>query len=97
YPAIYEEPDQKLPTYSEREAEKIAMDFISKIDQEISKSIKLLPNDRPMNTREINYYFSYIRYENDIAFRQNTVNVNVNKYTGEVTSYYINWDRELEF
>ncbi|NLY84850.1 MAG: hypothetical protein GX077_00650 [Tissierellia bacterium] len=97
YPSTYKEPDQKLPTYTESEAEKIAMDFISKIAKDVSKSIKLLPRKAPMNTREENYFFDYIRVENGIPYSQNSVTVSVNKFTGEVTSYYANWERDLEF
>lgn len=97
YPAVYKEPDNKLPNISENEAEKIAMDFISKVAGSISKSIKLVPNNATMSTGDTNYYFNYIRYENDIPYNQNYVTVNVNKYTGEVNLYYINWEWELEF
>jgi len=97
YPVIYQEPEQKLPTFSESEAEKIAMDFISKVAKDISESIELHPKKTPMNTREANYFFNYIRMENDIPYSQNSVTVNVNKFTGEVTSYYASWERDLEF
>lgn len=97
YPAKYEEPSQKLPVFSEDEAEKIARDFISKIDKEIFESSKLLPDNNPKNTYDANYYFTFVRYVNNIPYGQNSVVVNVNKFTGEVSSYYANWDRELEF
>lgn len=97
YPSVYKEYDQKLPNISESEAEKIAMDFISKIAKDISKSIKLLPNNTPMSIWDSYYYFNYVRYENDIAYKQNTVNVSVNKFTGEVNTYYAIWDRDIDF
>lgn len=97
YPPVYKEPDQKLPNYTVNEAEKIAMDFITKIAKDISKSLKLIPNKTPMSTWDTNYYFNYIRWVNDIPYNQNSVSVNVDKFTGEVTSYYASWDWDEEF
>lgn len=97
YPSVYKEPEKKLPNISESEAEKIAMDFISMVAKDIAKSIKLVPSNTNMSIGDINYYFNYIRYENDIPFKENYVTVNVNKYTGEVTLYYVNWDWDIEF
>src|SRR5690606_9126463 len=34
---------------------------------------------------------------NNIEYPDNTVSISVNKYTGEVSNYYANWDRDIVF
>ncbi len=43
------------------------------------------------------YSYNFIRVENDITFNENNVYVNVDTQTGEVTSFNINWEKDLEF
>lgn len=38
-----------------------------------------------------------MRVENGIIFNENNIHVNIDTQTGEVTSFYIIWDKELEF
>lgn len=97
YSSIYKEPSSKLPTYTKDEAQKIAMEFIGKVDPTIAKEIKLVPENYPVNSKDEQYNFNYNRYVNDIPFSQNTVGISVDKYSGVVVNYYSNWDKKLVF
>ncbi|WP_313757608.1 YcdB/YcdC domain-containing protein [Tissierella sp.] len=97
YSPVYKEPNSKLPTYTKDEAQKLAMDFITKLDSNISNSIKLLPERYLENTMDTEYHFSFSRYVNDIQFPQNSVSITVNKHSGDIESYYVDWDRKLVF
>ncbi|MDR7857733.1 YcdB/YcdC domain-containing protein [Tissierella sp.] len=97
YSSIYKEPSSKLPTYTKNEAEKLAMDFVAKIDPTIAKSIKLIPNEYPISSMDTQYYFDYSRYVNGIQYSQNTVGISVDKFSGEVVNYYTNWERDAIF
>lgn len=88
--------DSKLPNYTKKQAQEVAMDFIKKISPDV-KSIKLLQDKNPDYLNNENYNFQYIRSVNDLEYKVNSINLNVNKYTGEVVNYYINWDRDLAF
>ncbi|MEY8415098.1 S-layer homology domain-containing protein [Tissierella praeacuta] len=97
YSPIYKEPKSKLPNYTKDEAQKFAMEFINKIDSSILNSIKLLPEKYPENTMDTEYRFNFSRYVNDIQFPQNSVSITVNKYSGDIENYYVEWDRKLVF
>lgn len=97
YPSRYKEPEQKLPTYTKKEAEEFALEFVGKIDPDIGKTIRLATDNNPLIANELNYNFNYHRYINDIPYYQNSISVSVNKYTGQITSYYANWDYKIEF
>ncbi len=88
--------ENKLPKYSKEQAEDIAMKFIKKISSDI-KSIKLIDDKNLDNLNYENYDFQYVRYVNEIEYRENNIKIDVNKYTGEVTGYFVNWDRDIDF
>lgn len=97
YPSVYKEPSTKLPVYTKEEAQRLAMDFIAKVDPTILDFIKLTPQEYPISSTDEYYYFNFTRHVNDIPFYQNSVSININKYSGEISYYYSNWDRKLEF
>lgn len=97
YNPVYVQTDTKLPKYSYEEAEKLALDFIQKIDPVIYKEIKIEDNKSPINSWDIDYNFRYIRVVNSVPFPANTVNINVNKFTGEISNYHTNWQRDIVF
>ncbi len=43
------------------------------------------------------YYYNYLRSENDIEYADNYINIRVNLYTGKVTDFYYKWDDEVTF
>lgn len=97
YPSIYVEPTSKLAKYTKEQAEKIAMDFIKKVDPDISKEIKLIDREFVDNIMDTNYNFNYGRYVNNIFYKQNSVYITIDKYTGDVTNYSANWERDITF
>lgn len=90
-------PDSKLPKLSNDQALKIAMDFIKKVDSAVYNELELKETGQVRSTWDRHYNFNFIRNINDIPYTFNTVNISINIETGEVTSLYINWERNLEF
>lgn len=97
YSPVNKEQSSKLPKYTKDEAQKLAIKFITKIDSNIAGSIKLLPEKYSANTMDSGYRFNFGRYVNGIQFPQDSISITVNKYTGEIESYYANWDRKVNF
>lgn len=95
-PRIY-----KFPKITKEQGEKAAKDFIKKLYPDILGKIKSSDEDDFYSTyRRDNlrgYSYNFIRVENDITFNENNVYVNVDTQTGEVTSFNINWEKDLEF
>ncbi len=95
-PRIY-----KFPKITKEQGEKAAKDFIKKLYPDILDKIKSRDEDelystyRKDNLRE--YGYSFMRIENDILFNENNVYIGVDNQTGEVTSFNINWEKDLEF
>ena len=56
-----------------------------------------LPEVTPYSYRTGSYYFNYVRYENDVPYRDNGINVTINEKTGKVTSYSLNWHENIKF
>lgn len=97
YDSRPEEPNSKLPKYSREEALTIALDFIKKVDSKLSTEIKLEDENNSINIWEREYNFRFTRITNNISFKDNSVNISVNKFNGEINNYYTNWDRDLIF
>lgn len=97
YLSKLEEPKSKLPNITKEEGIKKSLEFISKIDKDIAKSIKVKENTNAIIAMDTDYRYEFIRYVNDIAFPDNNVSISINKYSGEVTAYYVNWERKLSF
>jgi hypothetical protein len=91
----------KFPKITKEQGEKIAKDFIKKLYPDILDKIKSRDEDdiygtyRRNNLRE--YFYSFIRIENDILFNENNVYISVDTETGEVKSFNINWEKDLKF
>lgn len=92
YSPNYTEGESKLPNYSQSEALEIAKGFIKKINSTNAENIKYVDNNQPIRLFDVDYSFNFIRVMNNIPYPDNSINVNVNKYTGEVNNYYSNWD-----
>lgn len=94
-PVIY-----KFPTITREEGEKIAKDFINKLYPDIMDKIKYTDDNLHFTYRLLGlagYSYHFIREENGIEFAENNVYISVDTQTGEVSSFYINWDEEVEF
>jgi hypothetical protein len=55
------------------------------------------PTGEHFGSRWGNYDFGYIRYENDIPFRDNRISVEFNLHTGKITSFSLNWFENATF
>ena len=44
-----------------------------------------------------NYSFQYVRYANDIPYRDNGISVSVDQNTGKIMSYSLNWFENISF
>lgn len=97
YDSVYKEPESKLAKFSKDEAVKIALDFIKKVSPDLVDNIKLVEYENTSYVWDTGYYLNFNRMENNIPFAENNISINVNKYTGEVSDYSVNWDRDLVF
>ncbi|MCX8129630.1 MAG: S-layer homology domain-containing protein [Clostridia bacterium] len=87
---------KKLPKFSRQEAKAKAEGFIKKINADAFSQVRVSEiNNQPM--MESNYYFNFDRMVNGIPFYNNNIGVSVNSETGEVQSYYYNWNDGLVF
>ncbi|MEW6697067.1 MAG: YcdB/YcdC domain-containing protein [Bacillota bacterium] len=90
----YDETAGKKPQFTKEQAQKAAEDFIKKQQSRRFGEIKL-QNSWNENYIEKGmpgiYRFSYVRLVNNIPFTNNGFDVEVNAYTGEVTSYRMSW------
>lgn len=88
-PEYYQEEQRKLPKVSRGEAKIIAEQFINKVNPSILSNVKY--NESIQNSlMDYAYSFSYTRVENNVPYNNNTVNVSVNRNTGDVTYYNYN-------
>jgi len=97
YKAVYVEPESRLPNFKRDEAIKKAEEFIGKVNKDIFTEIKLRDDDYQNTIYDRTYYLQFHRVKNGIPYIENSVNVSVDKYSGEVTDYYVSWDRNLVF
>jgi len=51
----------------------------------------------PYSYRGNSYQFCYIRHENDVPFRDNSINVTFNANTGKITGYSLHWYDNVSF
>lgn len=97
YKETYVEPETKLPSFTRIEAIQKAEDFIYKVDEDVSKQIRLTEVDYRPSVYDRAYYLQFHRVKDNIPFLENSLRVSVDKYSGEITDYYITWDRDLVF
>lgn len=87
---------KKFPKVSNQEAKRIADEFLAKVNPAAASIVKYQENTQDY-LNDSSYYFNYYRTENGIPYYNNSVNISVNKNSGEVTSYYLNWTDGLVF
>lgn len=66
------------------QAQNVAEEFCEKAVPSYSKEIKIVNS----NSSEEEYNFTYKKFVNEVPVNFITLNINVNKYNGEVTSFY---------
>jgi len=87
--------DKKIPKYSRAQGKEIAENFIEKLNPNLLKEFKSIDNSNVSSERE--YYFNYVRQVNGIDYANNTLSINVNNYTGQVTNFYCNYSKNAKF
>lgn len=92
----YESAQNKFPKYSRQEARNIADAFIKKANPAIASRFKYQESSQGSISGNT-HYFNYYRVENGIPFYSNYIAVNVNRETGEVNSFHMNWSDGLTF
>lgn len=92
-----QEEKDKNASITKVEGEKKALEFIKKVSPEIIENIKVIQNNSPLYLGDDYYNFEFYRVENNIPFYNNTISVSINKFTGEVNNYNVNWDKKLSF
>ncbi len=86
---------KKIPKFSKEQANKVAEEFINRMDSTLLGKFKL--NDTTANDYNGGYSVNYIRQESGIKFKINYINVIVNSYTGKVTGYTCNYSKNTKF
>lgn len=84
----------KLPKVSKVEAQKNAFEFLEKINPDAVLNISL-KEDNNMNLMNSTYEFNYARLIDGITLYDNGIYVGVDKNTGVVQNYSLNWSDDL--
>jgi hypothetical protein len=95
-PGIY-----KFSKITREQGAENAKNLIKKLYPNIVEKIELVDDEELYSTYRRDdlsgYRYNFIMVENDIVFNENTIYINVNNQNGEVTSFNINWEEDLEF
>lgn len=86
----------KLPALSREEAQGKAEVFLEDMEAGLAK--QLVPGtDRESYLGSSTYSFQYVRSVSGVPYYGNGVQLEVQKDTGEIQSYYRNWDSKITF
>ena len=97
YNVDYIKPSTNNPNITRDEALIKAKQFIQRIDPKIYMEARLEDNIQIINAQDTIYSFSFTRFIGDIPYPDNSININVDKFTGEINNYYANWEKEVAF
>ena len=87
----------KLPKVSKEEGLKVAQEFIARVSPQFKDNLEYVKDNEPLNIYSNSYRYYFVRTVNNIPYYNNGINVYVDNFTGEVISYYVNWDMDLKF
>lgn len=87
----------KLPKVSKEEGLRIAEEFIERVSPQFKDNLKYVESNEPLYIHSNSYRYYFVRTENKIPYYNNSINVYVDNFTGEVINYYVNWDMDLKF
>lgn len=91
----------KIPTITASEAEKTALDLVTKLAGDYLSDLKLVKDEGQVvtlnNYQPFMYNFRWMRVVNDIPFPGNEINVSVSGEDGQVQNYNFNWSKDLTF
>ncbi|WP_077368569.1 YcdB/YcdC domain-containing protein [Anaerosalibacter sp. Marseille-P3206] len=97
YKANYDENYPKLPKISKEEGLNIALKYIEKVNPYIANNLKYSESKEPLNPKSREYNYGFFRIENNVPYIDNSLIVSIDKNSGELLSYNLNWDRNLSF
>lgn len=88
--------EKKIPKFTKGQGLDIAEKFITKLDTKLLSQFKLIERTNSyLSDRE--YIFNYVRQVNGIDYNQNSISIYINKYTGLVTEYSCNYNKNVNF
>lgn len=87
--------DKQLPKYSREQGRETAEKFLNKVNPGLLSEFKLVENNN--SSQERDYYYTYIRQHNGIGYANNSINISVNSYTGQVTNFSCSYSSKLSF
>jgi len=87
----------KLPNISKEEGLAIANEFMAKVSPEYKNKVRHIERNQPSYVYSEGYSYFFVRVENEIPYYGNSIEVFVDNHTAEVTRYYVNWDKNLNF
>ncbi|HVJ49733.1 YcdB/YcdC domain-containing protein [Desulfitobacterium sp.] len=94
-------PSFKIPTISASEAEKTALDLVTKLAGKYLTDLKLVKDEGQVvtlnNYQPFMYNFRWVRVVNGIPFPENAINISVSGEDGQVKNYNFNWTKDLVF
>ncbi len=88
---------KSLPKISEKDAVKLAKEFILKVNPDIADEIQYRDNNSESSLYNRNYYINFIRIVNGIPFYNNNLTVNVDKDTGNIQYFNMYWTDDVDF
>ena len=99
YDYMEEERDSIKLNYSKKQCRNIFESFLKSVDEDRFKTVKLSSTDQECVINEDGignytygaYAFNYTRYHEDIPFVNNGIHGSVDRITGKVYSYSVNW------
>ncbi|WP_416197488.1 MAG: S-layer-like y domain-containing protein [Sporanaerobacter sp.] len=93
----YENKKSTLPSISKDEGLNIAINAIKNINPQICEEIIYNESQKPINPNSSEYNYEFIRIQNGIPYFENYLYVSIDKNTGGLMSYYLNWDEKISF
>lgn len=87
----YDNPQNKEPKYKKEQLKEIAEQYLKKIIPDKFKEMEY--QDIPDNQESVPpyYSFNYIRKVDNIYYPFDSIYISLSTYTGEITSYNLNW------
>lgn len=89
--------------YDQKEAELSAKDALSKAEffasgNAAEQFAKTKAEEQEEETpQKSDYYFTFVRHENDVPFDRNFISVSVDKNTGRICSFHKSWSKDMTF
>lgn len=96
YSKPYKKIEKNIPALSIDEAKKISDKFIQNVDKNLLGQLKYVDDGR-RDALSSSYYLNYKRLVNGIPFYGNDANLEIDKQTGIVISYNLNWSKNIKF